>query len=444
MTALNQELQTRSNRLIEELKPQVSGRICLVGYTASAVADLVATPVYSSMPGVMAHANIANMLLRNRPAIPAPAWVNLLLILFAGVTITLVTCARGPLMSFGSLGLLIAIILLAGCVSFWIATIYVASLAAAVLVCAVWASVSIYRQFTEERTRRQFQQALTQYTSAAVAAAIAEEFDTTAFAPRSAQVSCFFSDLAGFTRLSEHLGAERTKLILNRYLDAISRVLIEHNALVNKFMGDGIFAFFNAPLWPCGNHAQAACESALAAQEAIVELNCASAVTGKDEPLIMRIGLSTGEAFVGDYGSDTKLDYTCIGDTVNVGSRLEEANKVFSTRILVDRATREGAGAEMLFRALGRFAVAGRTAPVDAFELVGVAKEVEPAVQAYVERFERAVGCFQDCKWAPCLDLLTECARMQPHDPAIRRYVDEIHQRRDASAATDQTLPIVL
>ncbi len=368
----------------------MQGKICLVGYTASGVADLVTSPIYDSMPGVMAHANIINMVLQNQPAVHGPSWLNLSIMMLGGIVITVVACARGTVFSGASLLFLVGMFLGVGGVAFRIATFHIASLAAVMQACVVWACVTAYRQFTEERDRRQFQRALSQYTSPAVAARIAGRANVHDLAPQPARVTCFFSDLHGFTLLSERLGAERTRLVLNPYLRTMSRVLVEHNAVINKFMGDGIFAFFNAPIWPCANHSTAACACALASLAALEELNrkmCraesgrrlhnhpgegphSGPYLGNDEPLAMRIGISTGEVFVGDYGSDTKLDYTCIGDTVNIAARLEEANKTFGTTILVNDTCRRGAGDGFTFRSLGRIEVVGKTHTVDVYNLV--------------------------------------------------------------------------
>jgi adenylate cyclase len=351
------------------------------------------------MPGVMAHANILNMVLQNRPAVRGSTWLNILIILLGGITITGVTSVRSPLFSVASLLVLVVVMLGVGGLVFRSFTYHFASIVAVTDVCVVWACVTAYRQFTEERARRQFQRALAQYTSPAVAARIAGKASVRDLAPQPASVTCFFSDLRGFTQLSERLGAERTRLVLNPYLGTMSRVLVEHNAIINKFMGDGIFAFFNAPIWPCASHSEAACACALACQTALGELNrrfaCLPQFVGSavrtdafestrdgphggpyalpdSEPLAMRIGIASGEVFVGDYGSDTKLDYTCIGDAVNLAARLEEANKALGTTILVDDACRGGAGDRFEFRSLGRIEVAGKTHPVEVHELLGL------------------------------------------------------------------------
>jgi adenylate cyclase len=227
--------------------------------------------------------------------------------------------------------------------------------------------------------------------------------------------------------MSERLGAERTRLLLNPYLRMMSSLLVEHRAIVNKFMGDGVFAFFNAPIWPCANHAEQACASALASLEALRELNRrplnpTASARGEVEELVMRIGLSTGDAFVGDYGSDTKLDYTCIGDTVNLASRLEKANKALGTRILVDETTRDRAGQGFAFRTLGRMEVSGRSGAVNVYELAGAADRIDAAARDFLSRFEEAVRHYQACEWAQCLDGLGQCRGLRPDDLSVQLY----------------------
>lgn len=375
LAALNARLAEVIAASEAELRPMVEGKICLVGYTASAVADLVATPYHSAVPGVMVHANVLNMLLQNRPLARATPAIALLMLLASGAMMTGLACTRGALWGAGSAIGVLAALAVVGLVLFHQRELHVPTVPAAALVLAVWASVTVCRQLTEERARRKLYTALSQYTSPAVAARITTAATFTDLQPRAASVSCFFADLQGFTTLSERLGAERTQRVLNPYLKAVAQVLIDHDAMVNKFMGDGVFAFFNAPIWPCQRHALAACASALAVREAVQQLNSSFVEREIGESLVVRIGISTGEAFVGDYGSDTKLDYTCIGDTVNLAARLEDANKQYGTTVLVDEPTRQAAAGRFRFRSLGPVTLPGKTIAVPVHELVGVEPE---------------------------------------------------------------------
>ncbi|MCH7596817.1 MAG: adenylate/guanylate cyclase domain-containing protein, partial [Planctomycetes bacterium] len=409
LVSANAQLAARSRDLLAALRPRVEGKICLVGYTASALGDLVTSPVFSAMPGVMAHANVINMLLQRSIARRASWLTNLVAIAIAGLIVTLTSCARGWRMSLIALVVLVGAVLLASATLFFVASYHVASLPVAVGVFFAWAAVTTYRQSTEERVRRKFERALAQYTSPAVASRISHRLGVQDLRPQSARVTCFFSDLEGFTELSERLGPDRTRMVLNPYLGSMSRVLLDRRAIVNKFIGDGIFAFFNAPIWPCSNHAEEACHAALDSVDALHRLSDG----GSTEPLVMRIGLSTGEAFVGDYGSDMKLDYTCIGDTVNVGSRLETANKMLGTVILVDEATRRQAGESFAFRPIGLLTLRGKRSTVAAYELVAATDRLTDASRKYIASFERVIRDYQACNWDSCLQALRQCRKLR-------------------------------
>ncbi|UCF33778.1 MAG: CHASE2 domain-containing protein [Phycisphaerales bacterium] len=419
---LNARLQDENERLLTQLGGEVKGRICFVGYTATAVADFIPTPAYASMPGVMAHANMANMVLQDRFVVTAPGWVNILLVLLGGSLITVLASLRGPAFGLASLSIVLCLIVLLAGTVFWWATCQLDWLSAGAAVCVAWASVTLYRQATEEREKRRLRQALAHYTSPAVAARIAEQSHYHDLSPQPARVTCFFSDLKDFTILSRRLGPQATRGVLNSHLQSVSTVLTERGAMINKFLGDGIFAYFNAPIWPCPDHAQQACASALASLETIRSLSESEAVPADARPLVMRIGLSTGEVFVGDYGSDTKLDYTCIGDTVNLGSRLEAANKVLGTAILVDRATRDGADDRFVFRAVGRLRLAGMSASVEVSDPIGEPDRVELADYEFARRFEEAVGYFQQRDWDRCLAILERCDAPNPGDRTVEFY----------------------
>ncbi|MDO8629904.1 MAG: adenylate/guanylate cyclase domain-containing protein, partial [Phycisphaerales bacterium] len=311
-------------------------------------------------------------------------------------------------------------------------------------IAGVWGGITLYRQSTEERARRRLHRALTQYTSPAIAAQIAERFDRATLAPQTATVTCFFSDLRGFTRLSERLGPERTRNVLNPYLETVSRILLDRGAMVNKFIGDGIFAFFNAPIRVCSDHARAACEAALASSDALLKLNQRLSSDLGDESLAMRVGVSTGEAFVGDYGSEMKLDYTCIGDTVNLGSRLEQANKVLGTTILVDDRTRQAAGDGFVFRPIGRIAVSGRSTPACVHELVDHPRTADPGFVEFCDLSARAIAYYQACEWDSCLAVLAEGQALRPHDCVLALYARSVEtlQRTGRPSHWDGALPI--
>ena len=429
----NAALQARNEELARQLKRRIEGKVCFVGYTAAAVSDFVNSPVFENMPGVLAHANVVNTLLQGRFPRVAPRWMNVLLILAAGAAVTLLTASRGPWVSLISVVLLIGLLLGVSFVLFAANTTYVASVIAAAAVFVCWAFITLYRQLTEERAKRQFSKALAQYTSPAVAAQIAEDASLEDLAPRPAEVTCFFSDLQGFTSISERLGAERTRELLNPYLEAMSQVLIKHRAIINKFMGDGIFAFFNPPILQCDDHAVRACGAALdslAALERLKSEYAAGPLADDVRALAIRMGINSGTVFVGDYGSTSKLDYTCIGDAVNLAARLEPANKLFGTRIMISEQTRCQLVGTFEARPLGRLQVVGKREAVEVHELLGRTDEVDDEQLGYAEQFSRAVEAFQQRRWDQAATELQHCARSRPDDPAIDLYRRHLERHR--------------
>lgn len=441
----NQNLAARNERLLADLRPRIEGCICLVGYTASAQGDLVTTPTLTSMPGVMAHAHVINMLLQERVPRRAGAGFDFPLLLVLGAITAGIAGRWNAPRSLLGCGLLSTAVLLAAAWLFSARMIHVASIIGCVECAVVWAGVTTYRQLTEERTRRRFQRALSQYTSPAIAAHLAGQVRPADLAPRSAVVTCFFSDLRGFTRLSERLGPAKTRERLNPYLGVVSRALIDERAMVNKFIGDGVMAFFNAPILPCDDHAKAACRAALAARNAVARLDLPEGFVGDDDRLHVRIGLASGEAFVGDYGTDTKLDYTCIGDTVNVASRLERANKSLATQILVDRSTFDEAKDEFYFRRIGPLQVVGRQGPVECWELLGSAQDVSKVDRSYAEAFADVVRHFDAGRWQECAAALGTCRTRRPEDPLLNMYLELVtacqHQEPGSAPAGALRMP---
>jgi adenylate cyclase len=429
----NAALRVRNAELANVLRRKVEGRICFVGYTAAAVADMVNTPVFRSTPGVMAHANVVNSFLQGRFPRLAPRWMNTLLIVLAGAVVTLVTASRGPWVSLICVLLLVPLILAGSFVLFAGRLVYVAMIVAAMAVFVCWAFITLYRQLVEQRARRQFSRALAQYTSPAVAAQIARDTDPQDLAPHPGDVTCFFSDLQGFTAISERLGAERTRAILNPYLEAMSQVLNDHKAIINKFMGDGIFAFFNPPILACPEHQRAACEAALdslAALERLKEDHAGGLLGRETAALFMRIGINSGAVFVGDYGSANKLDYTCIGDAVNLAARLEPANKVFGTAIMISGETRSGVGDAFELRPLGRLQVAGKLQAIPVYELLGRRGQVPDERRRYADAFGELVGHFGERRWKEAMAALQRCADLNSGDPALALYREHIERLR--------------
>ncbi|MBN1512586.1 MAG: CHASE2 domain-containing protein [Phycisphaerae bacterium] len=445
--AKNVALQKRNEALAEELRAILDGRACFVGYTATALGDIVNSPVFQNMPGVLAHANLLNTMLHDRFPRMSPRGLGMLVIVLGGVLITLLTSRYGPRVSllgvFVLMGLQLAI---SGAALRWRDYYVTSTVAALFTVFVSWAFITLYRQVVEQRQRRQIARSLARQTSPAIAAQIARGATEADFAPRPAEVTCYFSDLQGFTSLSEAIGPERTKEVLNRYLGTMSEVLLRHGGS-SKFMGDGIFAYFNSPIWACPQHPQAGCEAALACRAALDRLKAAEAGGPNAKEfgsLVMRAGIHTGTVFAGSYGSGERAEYTCIGDTVNLAARLEPANKVFGTTILVSEATYEGVDEDYVFRCLGRLQVKGKTRAVMVYELLGQSNQVDETLRQYAEAFAESIFLFGQRRWDEALRSLDKCARLREGDLALDLYESEIRRLRDDPPPPDWNRAIEL
>ncbi len=219
---------------------------------------------------------------------------------------------------------------------------------------------------TEGRQKRYIKNAFKQYLSPAVIEQLISHPERLKLGGERRELSIFFSDLQGFTSISEGLSPEELTALLNEYLSAMTDIIQEEGGTVDKFEGDAIIAFWNAPL-DLDDHALRAVRSALRCQESLARMRPAFRErVGKD--LYMRIGINTGPAVVGNMGSHSRFDYTVLGDAVNLAARLEGINKQFKTYTMISQATLEQMADAFPVRELSRVAVVGRKEPVTVYE----------------------------------------------------------------------------
>lgn len=425
--AANARLEQEVADTLARLRPLLADKLCLIGYTATSLADATPVPTIKRAPGVIAHANLLNGLLTDHLVRWSTLPVNIALIGLAGLLATVISIYRSPraaVMQVSAAALLF--VLIAGWWLFYQWTYWVVLTAPLIAMLTSYFTIAVYYYLFVDRQRRQLATALGQYTSKAIANQVAEDADLCRKA-ETREVTVIFTDLRGFTQISERIGAERTQRVLNLCLERLTEVLLRHEALINKFMGDGIFAFWNPVIYSQPNHAELACRAALDLQSALAALIEEQRAAGGDEvfgELVMRVGLATGHAVVGPCGSEYKYDYTCIGDSVNVAARLESANKFYGTLILVNDVTREQVGDRFVFRGLGGVQVKGKRQPVQVYELLGVARAVPRETIEYAAACGRAIALFQQREWTAAQDALAQCLTRRPDDLAAQRYAD--------------------
>ena len=252
------------------------------------------------------------------------------------------------------------------------------------------------------------------------------------------QVTLFFSDIAGFTSISEKLTPEQLVENLGVYFDGLSRIIQRSGGTLDKYIGDAIMAFWGAPN-PSDNHPSLACGAALQCREFINQLAVQWEQIGKP-PFFTRIGIHTGEAIVGNMGYDERMNYTVLGDNVNLASRLEGLNKYYGTDIIVSEETHAAVGQEFIMRKLDTVAVKGREKGVMIYELVGARALVGAGKLDFVETFNRGIDHYLAQEWREAALLFEETYRIsEARDMPSRMMMDRCAEFLTTPPAPDWT-----
>jgi class 3 adenylate cyclase len=254
-------------------------------------------------------------------------------------------------------------------------------------------------------------------------------------------MTVFFSDLEGFTRLCEGLTPDAAVRFLNRYFSLMSEVVRNQQGIVDKYIGDSVMAFWGPPFTDAADHARLCC---IAALEQMARMDAFRAglpelfgVRHGLPEVNVRMGIASGDVTVGNIGSETSRGYTVIGDTVNIASRLEQANKFYGTHILVSEGTRRLAGDTLAFREIDSLQVSGKQEPVRVFELLGYSSELSDAVRRLAQTYETALAHYRSQDWDAAEAAFRECLVLVPGDPPSQVMLDRIASFRLTPPAAD-------
>jgi len=236
-------------------------------------------------------------------------------------------------------------------------------------------------------------------------------------------MTAMFTDIRGFSTVSEKLTPEDLVRLLNRYLTGMSDVILDLKGTIDKYEGDAIIAFFGAPI-DLPDHAERACRAAVKMKRIEAELNKQFLSDGiTPSPLLTRLGLNTGDMVVGNMGTTRKMDYTIIGDAVNLAARLEGVNKQYGTWVCASEDTVSAAGSSFLFRRLDRIRVVGKSQPIRIFELVEEKSALPEEKKAFYSRFETAMEEFESRDWMKARAAFAACLEQAPEDGPAKTYL---------------------
>ena len=411
-------------------------KVVIVGASAPGLFDFRSTPftTLEPYPGMEIHATIVSNLLENDVVRRAPSWAPLAAVLAFS---TLVCCLF--LFGAGMQGVLLATGLCALAWSILAAALFAARgvwldlVAPLIALAMAFAAAAAASYQIEGKARRQLRTMFSRYLSPVVIKEVLEKSDTVELGGQDLVATAFFSDIKDFTGTSEKLTPQELVAFLNEYFSLTTEIVLRHKGMLDKYIGDAIMAIFGAPL-PLKDHAILACSAALEIQRI---LERPPSGPGPQKSWKTRIGMTSGPMVVGNVGSADRLGYTAIGDTVNLASRLEGANKGYGTSIMISETTRREIGEAFETRELDLLAVKGKKNALLVYELLGKFGEVPAPALELKRRFEDGVHWYRERAFEKALSAFESSLAVKPEDAAARLYLDRCREYLQHPPATD-------
>ncbi len=410
-------------RLTGNIAEAVRGRVVFVGANASGTSDLKPLPVGKIEPGVLLHwtawTNLASggfITVLAWPFVFGAAFLSGCAVFFSGKN-------RSSLVAPTGAAITAMVVVTGGAYAALSAGWFLAPATPVAAVALVLLGVVAENFWREQRRKRDIQAMFGAYVDPQVVAELVRNPASIRLGGERREATVFFSDLAGFTDLSEKLPPEQMVEVVNAYLDETSECLHRHGAYVDKYIGDAVMAVLGAPQ-NLPNHALAACRAALEAQQAIISINARYA-DKVGVRLEVRIGLNTGEMIVGNLGSSRKKNYTVMGDAVNLASRLEGANKAFGTGILLGEETARRVQDGMVTRPLARLRVKGKLQAIEVHTLHGALGALPADEKEFVETYRAGYAALVDRRFAEAVAALSRALALRPDDLSTRRWYTE-------------------
>ncbi len=397
-----------------------------IGFTAAGLFDLKPTPVSSKTPGVFIHAIAYENLVNKNFIKTTPNFLSYIIIFLISLLIPCIFLKQHYLKVNLFVFLLVGLFLISIVSILFKFSIYFHFLPS--FTCLMFSSIVtlLYSYATEGKQRSFIKRTFMQYMDKRIVDYLLEHPESIAPGGRRETVTVFFADIEGFTTLSERLSAEDTAIMLHSALNSMTEVVIKHSGVIDKYIGDCIMAFWGAPLKTDGDETNA-CNAAIECIKSVEETSKQFLEKGLSA-LKIRIGIHTGDAVVGNIGSDRLFNYTVIGDTVNIASRLESANKFFRTRIIISEVTFSKISDDFIARELGFIKVKGRDKPLRIYEILGKRMDENSAAWLLTEKFKTAYSLYKEKKWNEAREIFKAILKELPEDFPSRLYLNFIEK----------------
>ena len=400
------------------LQAKLAGKLAFLGTSAVGLLDIKATPLDAAIPGVEVHAQLLQNIL-DKNYLARPPWAlgaELVAMILVGVLMVLMVPFLGAIWTL--VAAIVTMLVLLG-LSYWVYDAH------GMLLDMVFPAISIFivtvvltylNYMREERQRREVRGAFSRYMSPDLVAQLADDPSRLTLGGEMREMSVLFADIRGFTTISEQFDAVGLTKFINRYLTPMTNVILERRGTIDKYMGDCIMAFWNAPL-DDPDHAANGVRSALAMFEESDKMNVELKREAEEEgkpyiPLRIGAGVNTGVICVGNMGSDMRFDYSVLGDDVNLGARLEGQSKNYGVDIVIGENTYAYVENFAVLQ-LDRIQVKGKTVPVDIYCVLGDEKEnAKPEFQKLRERHEAMLNAYKAQDWTASKRISDECREM--------------------------------
>ncbi|NOU01572.1 MAG: CHASE2 domain-containing protein [Gallionella sp.] len=416
---------------------QLKDKIVLVGTTALGLLDMRNTPVEKNFPGVEVHANmIAGILDQNLKQQPAyMLGAEVLWLLLTGIVLSCVLPLLSPMLAIITS---ISTFLLSFGLSILLwqhSDIVMPTANSLIMVMLLFVLNMSYGYFFVTRTKRQITDRFKNYVPSELVDEMSQHPEQlVSMQGESREMTMLFSDVRGFTTISEGMDSKVLSQLMNEFLTPLSRVISKHQGKVDKYMGDCIMAFWGAPQ-PQPDHARNAILAGIEMQQALLELQPHFKAKGWPE-IHVGVGINSGRVSVGNMGSEVRVAYTVMGDAVNLASRLESITKQYGVGIIVGENTRN-AVTDFVYRELDHVQVVGKDKPVAIYEPIGLVGKVSPAVQNEVAMFHEVRQWYRAQKWDQAEQQLLALLSQSPDTALYRIYLERVAHFRDEPPAAN-------
>ncbi len=404
------------------LVKSLSGKAVLTGLTATGTHDIGVTPLSKEYPEVGTYHNTVNTIYQDEYIRKAGPLVNYILMLLVALAMGFLIQRLNARMSI--LTIVVSFIVLNGLISmiFALMNTWIEQLGVSLSMLLPSITIAAVKFLNEENQKRFIKNAFSHYLAPGVIDEIIKHPESLELGGENREITIFFSDVAGFSTISEKLTPPQLVALLNEYLSEMTDIILSYGGTVDKYEGDAIMAFYGAP-HHMDDHALKACLASIDMKKRLKEMQEEWASRGEN-PLSARMGMNTGDAVVGNMGSKTRMDYTAMGDSVNLASRLEGANKHYSTNAMISESTYDRARDFLEVRKLDRIRVVGKSEPVTIYELLGRKGNLPDRMYEMLDIYTQGLDNFANREWKRARSLFKQALKVIPDDGPSQTYVE--------------------